>query len=88
MSDTRITRLASETAEKWTNDHAEALARLIEAALTDLARQIREDDAPYMQHRPDCGNGKPRMVVYFNGVSQDGWRDDCTCGLTALRARD
>jgi hypothetical protein len=106
MSDTRITRLASETAgtlvdaipgflgmtpDPWPYDADELLemaprhaaprnrlvsdvAKVITAALTDLARQIREEDAPYMTHKGDC-----RALYPIH--------DDCTCGLTALRAR-
>jgi hypothetical protein len=86
IDDTRITRLASETYQKMTpgcvspgclNPECPACQRdirTIAAALTDLARQIREEDAPYMTHKGDC-----RALYPIH--------DDCTCGLTALRAR-
>jgi hypothetical protein len=81
MSDTQITRLASETAQKVCGVHMNTsrcacvvCAGVIAAALTDLARQIREEDAPYMTHKGDC-----RALYPIH--------DDCTCGLTALRAR-
>jgi hypothetical protein len=42
----------------------------------------------YVQHKSECVHGKPRMVVSSHGIWQNGWREDCTCGLAALLASE
>ena len=99
MTDERITRLASETAKalfdedivrpelEFDKPSLNLFAGILAAALTDLARQIREDDAKYMDHKWPCellGDGVGSSSIVPPTAK-------CTCGLdqllTALRAR-